>query len=200
VSRGRKEQRHACSVIGMQQYRRMESNSTNASLAKGLVGVEAAGKSGERETNASNSFEAPQAAEERETNAPSRRETAENMGTRETNVSVEETAAARRDGKPPTSAEQQRWQEVTTAAGHTAAGESPNPAQEGAATTGTPRTTSLNPGDGAKTGEYRPNITDTSRAGTPASQASRGGSTSRSRCSRRQLTQLNASIPTRSAG
>jgi hypothetical protein len=83
VSRGRKVQRHACSVIGMQQYRRMESNSANAPLAKGSVGVEAARKSGERETNASNSFEAPQAAEERETNAPCRREAAENVGTRE---------------------------------------------------------------------------------------------------------------------
>jgi hypothetical protein len=190
VSSGRKEQRHACSVIGTQQYRRMESNSANASLAKGSVGVKAAGKSGERETNASTSFKAPQAAEERETNAPCRKETAEDMGTRETNVSVEETAAARRDGKPPTSAEQQRRQEVTTAAEHSAAGESSNPAQEGAAIMGTPRTTSLDPGDGVKTGKYRPNITDTSRAGTPASQASRGGSTSRSRCSRRQLTQL----------
>ncbi len=76
----------------------MESNSVNASLAKGSVGVEAAGKSGERETNAPNSIEAPQAAKERETNAPCRRETAENMGTQETNVSVEETAATRRDG------------------------------------------------------------------------------------------------------
>jgi hypothetical protein len=92
----------------------MESNSANASLAKGSVAVEAAGKPGERETNASNSFEAPQAAEERETNAPCRRETAESTGTRETNVSEEETAAVRSDGKPPTSAEQQRRQGVTT--------------------------------------------------------------------------------------
>ncbi len=70
MSRGRKEQRHACSVIGMQQYGRMESNSANTPLANGSVGVEAAGKTGERETNASNPFKAPQAAEERETNAP----------------------------------------------------------------------------------------------------------------------------------
>jgi hypothetical protein len=44
-------------------------------------------------------------------------------------------------------------------------------------------------GDWAKTG-CRPNIPDASRAGTPASQASRAGSASRSRCLRRQLTQL----------
>ncbi len=72
-------QRHACSVIGTQQYRRMESNSASAPLAKGSRGV---GKTGERETNASSLFKAPQAAEERETNAPCRRETAENVGTR----------------------------------------------------------------------------------------------------------------------
>jgi hypothetical protein len=81
VSRGRKEQRHACSVIGTQQYRRMESISTNAPLANGSGGVEAVGRTGERETNASNPFKAPQAAEERETNAPCQRETAENTGT-----------------------------------------------------------------------------------------------------------------------
>jgi hypothetical protein len=107
------------------------------------------------------------------------------MGTRETNVSEKETAAARRDGKPPTSAEQ-RWQQgVTTAAEHLAAGELPDPAQKGATIMDTPRTTILDPGDGAKTGEYRPNIADAFLAGTPASQASRGGSSSRNRCSRR---------------
>jgi hypothetical protein len=67
----------------------------NVPLANGSVGVEAAVKTGERETNASNYFKAPQAAEERETNAPCQRETAENTGTRETNVSEKETAAAR---------------------------------------------------------------------------------------------------------
>ncbi len=111
MSRGRKEQRHACSVIGTQQYGRMESNSANAPLANGSVGVETAGKTGERETNAPNSFEAPQAAEERETNTPCQRETAENTGTRETNVSEKETATARGDGRPPTIAEQRRGRE-----------------------------------------------------------------------------------------
>jgi hypothetical protein len=183
-------QRHACSVIGTQQYGRMESNSVSAPLAKGSGGVEAARKTGERETSASSSFKAPQAAEERETNAPCRRETAENVGTRETNVLEEETAVARGDGKPPTSADQERWQGVMTTTECLAAGELPNPAQEGATIMGTPRTTSPNPSDGAKTGGYRPNKADAFRAGTPASPASGGGSTSRSRCSQRQLTQL----------
>ncbi|MFN9909965.1 MAG: hypothetical protein ACK56F_28260, partial [bacterium] len=35
-----------------------------------------------------------------------------------------------------------------------------------------------------------PKIIDISRAGTPASQASRGGTASRRRCLRRQLTQM----------
>jgi hypothetical protein len=168
----------------------MESNSANAPLTNGSVGVEAAGKTGERETNAPNLFKVPQAAEGRETNAPCQRETAEDTGTRETNVSEKETAAARGDGRPPTIAEQQRRQGVATAAEYTAAGELPDPTHEGATIMDTPQTTGLEPGDGAKTGEYRPNITDAPRAGTPASQTSRGGSTSRSRCSRRQLTQL----------
>ena len=77
-----------------------------------------------------------------------------------------------------------------TTAEYLAARESPNPTQEGATIMGTPRTTSPNSGDGAKTGECRPNISDAFRAGTPASQASKGGSTRCSRCSRRQLTQL----------
>ncbi len=60
----------------------MESNSTKVPPTKGLTDIEAAGKTGERETNAPNLFKAPQAAEERETNAPCRRETAKNTGTR----------------------------------------------------------------------------------------------------------------------
>ncbi len=131
-------QRYACSVIGTQQYGRMESSSMNAPPAKGSESVGAAGKTGERETNASNPFKAPQAANERETNAPCRRQTAENVGTRETNVSEEETAVAKRDGKPPTSADQERWQGVVMTAECLAAGESPNPTQEGATIVGTP--------------------------------------------------------------
>jgi hypothetical protein len=112
------------------------------------------------------------------------------MGTRETNVSKEETAVARRDGRPPTSMGQEWRQGVVTTAEYLAAGESPNPTQEGAIAMDTPQTTSPNPGDGAKTGGCRPATTNTIRAGTPAGSASGGGSTSRSRCSRRQLTQL----------
>ncbi len=162
----------------------MESNSANAPSANGLTGVEAAGKTGERETNAPNLFKAPQAAEERETNAPCQRETAENRGTRETNVSEKDTAVARRDGDPPAIAEQQ-WRQ-----GIAAADKPPNQAQKGVTVMDTPQTTGMDPGDGARTGGYRPNISDASRAGTPASQASRGGSASRKRCLRRQLTQL----------
>ncbi len=177
-------QRHACSVTGTQQYRKMEGNSANAPSANGSTCVEAAGKTGERETNAPNQFKAPQAAEEWETNAPCQGETAENKGTRETNESEKDTAAARSDGSPPAIAEQQRRQGVA------AADEPPNQAQKGAAITGNPQATGLDPGDGAKTGGCRPNIPDPSRVGTPASQASRGGSASRNRCVRRQLTQL----------
>ncbi len=184
MSRGRKEQRHACSVIGMQQYRRMESNSANAPSANGSTGVKAAGKTGERETNAPNLFKAPQAAEERETKAPCQGAIAENTGTRETNVSKKDTVAARRDGSPPAITEQQ-WRQ-----GVAAVDEPPNQAQKGATIMDTPQTTGLDSGDGAKTGGCRPNIPDASRAGTPASQASRGGSASPSRCLRRQLTQL----------
>jgi hypothetical protein len=162
----------------------MESNSANVPSTKGPTGVEAAGKAGERETNAPNLFKAPQAAEERETNAPCPRETAENAGTRETNVSEKDTAAARSDGGPPAIAEQQQLQGVA------AVKEPPNQVQKEAAITAIPQTASPDPGDGAKIGGCRPNIPDASRAGTPASQASRGGSASRRRCLRRQLTQM----------
>ncbi len=162
----------------------MESNSANVPSTNGSTGVEAAGKAGERETNAPNLFKAPQAAEERETNAPCPRETTENAGTRETNVSGKDAAAARRDGDPLAIAEQQRRQEVA------ATNKPPNQVQKEADITDTPQTTGMDPGDGAKTGGRRPNIPDASRAGTPASQASRGGSASRRRCLRRQLTQM----------
>ncbi len=162
----------------------MESNSANTPTANGSMGFEAAGKAGERETNAPNLFKAPQAAEERETNAPCQGEAAKNTGTRETNVSEKDTAAARRDGSSPAIAEQQRRQGVA------AVDEPPNQAPNEATIVDTLQTTGLDPGDGAKTGGCRPNIPDTSRAGTPASQASRCGSASRNRCLRRQLTQL----------
>jgi hypothetical protein len=122
VSRGRKVKRHACSVIGTRQYGRMEGSCASAPLAKGPGNIEAAGKAEKRETNASNLFEASQAAEGRETDAPCRRKKAENMGTRETNVSEKEIASARRDGEPLTSASQERRQETAIAAKHLAQG------------------------------------------------------------------------------
>jgi hypothetical protein len=162
----------------------MESNSTNVPSTRGSTGVEAAGKAGERETNAPNLFKAPQAAEERETNASCPGETAENAGTRETNMSEKGTAAARRDEGPLTIAEQQQRQKVA------AVSKPPNQVQKEAAIMTVTQTAGPDPGDGAKNGGCRPNTTDASRAGTPASQASRGGSASRRRCLRRQLTQM----------
>ncbi len=162
----------------------MESNSADVPPTKGSTDVEAAGKTREQETNAPNLFKAPRAAEERETNAPWLRETAKNTGTRETNVSEKEAAAVRRDGGPLTIAEQQLRQEAS------AASKPPNQIQEEAAIMAVPQTAGPDPGDGAKTRGCQPNIPDTSRAGTPVSQASRGGSASRRRCMRRQLTQM----------
>jgi len=154
----------------------MESNSANVPTTKGSTDVEAAGKTRERETNAPNLFKAPQAAEERETNAPCLRETAKNTGTRETNVSEKEAAAVRRDGGPLTIADQQLRQVDSGAS------RPPSQAQKRAATETAPHTANPDPGEGAKTGGCRPNIIVISRAGTPASQASRSGSASRRRC------------------
>jgi hypothetical protein len=112
------------------------------------------------------------------------------MGTRETNVSEEETAVARGDKGPLTSADQERRQEVMTAAEYLAAGELSTPTQGEAVTMDTLQATCPNPGDGAKTGGCWSGTTDAVRAGTPAGSASGGGTTCRSRCSRRQLTQL----------
>ncbi len=183
--------RHACSVIGTRQYRRMESSCASAPLSREPENIEAAGKAGKRETNASDLFKAPQAAEGRETNAPCQRETAENMGARETNVSEEETAAAGRDGELLTSASQERRQGVATAAEHLAAGELSAPPQEGAVARAALQSICLDSGadDEVEEDEYRPDTADGGRAGTPPT-GSTGGTTCRSRCSRRQLTQL----------
>ncbi len=83
----------------------MENDSTNILRNEELKDIVAAGKTGERETNAPNQFEAPRAAEERETNVPCQRKTVEDAGTRETNVSEKEAAAVRRDGGPLTIAD-----------------------------------------------------------------------------------------------
>ncbi len=99
-------------------------------------------------------------------------------------MSEEDAAAVTRDGSPPAIAEQQQRQEVV------AVSKPPNQVQKEAVIAAVPQTASPDPGNGAKTGGCRPNMTDASRAGTPASQASRGGSASRRRCLRRQLTQM----------
>ncbi len=162
----------------------MESNSTNVLSTKGSTDVETAGKTRERETNAPDLFKAPRAAEEREANAPCLSEAAKNMGTRETNVSEKEAAAVRRDGGPLAIADQQLRQEAS------AVSRPPSQAQGGTAAEAALQTAGPDPGEGAKTGGCRPNLINISRAGTPASQTSRGGSASRRRCLRRQLTQM----------
>jgi hypothetical protein len=162
----------------------MENNSTNILKDKESMDIVAAGKIREHETNAPDQFKAPRAAEEREASAPCQRETAENMGTRETNVSEKEAAAVRRDRGPLTITDQQLRQEDS------AASRPPSRAQKGATTEAAPQAADPDPGEGAKTGGCRSNIIDISRAGTPASQAGRGGSASRRRCLRRQLTQM----------
>ncbi len=129
-------------MTGTQQYRRMKSNSANVPSTKGSTGVEAAGKAGEWETDASNLFKAPQADEEWETNAPCPRETAENAGTRETNVLEKDTATTRRGGGPPAIAEQQQRQEVA------AVNKPPNQVMKEAAITAIPQTASPDPGGG----------------------------------------------------
>ncbi len=98
-------------------------------------------------------------------------------------MSEKEAAAVRRDGGPLTIAEQQLRQEASAV-------KPPSQAQKEAAIVAVPQTAGPDPGDGAKTGGCRPNIIDISRAGTPASQTSRGGSASRRRCLRCQLTQM----------
>ncbi len=120
-------QRHACSVIGTRQYRRMESSSASASLAKGLGSFEAARKAGERETNASEPLAAPEAAGRRETKEPCSMETAKSMGARETNVPEERSAAVRSDGEPLANAAKRRRQKEAAAEEQQAAtGERPS--------------------------------------------------------------------------
>jgi hypothetical protein len=132
VSRGRKE-RHACSVIGMRQYREMESSCASAPAARKPENIKAAGRKRERETNDPDPLEAPEATKGQETNATCRRETAKSMEAWETNMPERETATTRRDSEPLTSAAQERRQEKAAAEQHqAAAGEQPlPPAREG---------------------------------------------------------------------
>jgi hypothetical protein len=128
VSRGRKEQRHACSVIGTQQYGGMENSSMNASPANGTEHVVAAEKAGERETNASGQLRVPEAAGRREIKEPCPMETAKSMGARETNVPEERSAAVRRDGEPlANAAKRRRQRETVTNEQQVATGEQPSP-------------------------------------------------------------------------
>jgi hypothetical protein len=82
----------------------------NAPPAKGSESVGAAGKAGERETNASGPLTAPEAAGRRETKEPCSVEIAKGMGAPETNVLEERSAAVRRDGEPLANAAKRRRQ------------------------------------------------------------------------------------------
>ncbi len=126
-------------MIGTQQYRRMESNSTNVQKTKGSTDVETAGKTRERETNAPDLFKASRAAEEREANTPCLRETAKNTGTREANVLEKEAAAVRRDKSLLTIADQQLRQKDSAASGP------PSQAQREAAAVADPQTAGPDP-------------------------------------------------------
>ncbi len=124
MSRGRKEERHACNVRTYSNEE-MESSCASAPPAREPENIEAAGKARERETNASVPLTAPEARKGRETNAPCPRET-KSMGAWETNMPERETAAMRRDGEPLTIALQERRQKEAAADRHlTAAGERP---------------------------------------------------------------------------
>jgi hypothetical protein len=162
VSRGRKE-RHACSVIGTRQYRKMESSCAGTLPAREPENIEAAGKAGERETNASDPLAAPEATKGRETNATCPRETAKSTGTRETNVSEKETAAVRRDGEPLTSTAPERRQEETAVAEHQAAGELSSRSQERTAAKDVPHQVCPDPGasDQVEGGGCRSNAAET---------------------------------------
>jgi hypothetical protein len=127
MSRGRKEQRHACSVIGTQQYGGMENSSMNASPAKGTERIVAAEKAGERETNASGQLMAPEAAGRRETKELCPMETARSTRAQETNVPEERSAAVRRDGEPlANAAKRRRQREAVTDEQQVATGEQPS--------------------------------------------------------------------------
>ncbi len=118
MSRGRKEERHACNVIGTCSNGAMESSCASALLLRELENMEAARETRERETNASNLLAAPEAAGRRETNAPCLKETAKSTGARETNVPEERSAAIRRDGEPLTSTAKKRRQKEAAANRH----------------------------------------------------------------------------------
>jgi hypothetical protein len=171
-------------VVGTQQFKEMENDSVNIPKGEEPMDIVAAGERGEREVNASSQLMAPRAVEERETNVTCQGKVAESTGAQDIDVPEEETAAVRRDKGPLTIANQQLRK------GDPAASRPPGHKQKEAVAEAAPRAAGQDPGEGAKSGGCRPNIIDISRAGTPASQASRGGSASRRRCLRRQLTQM----------
>jgi hypothetical protein len=190
VSRGWKVKRHACSVIGTRQYRRMESSCASAPLAREPENIRAAGKARSMKPTL---LTCSKHLRQLRGGKLSRKEMAENMGTRETNVSEKEIAAARRGGEPQTSAVQPRRQEAAIAAEHQAAGESSSPSQEGTVAKDILRPVCQDSGAGGKMEEDRDrsDTAETIRAETPPTNPATGDRTTcRTNCLRRQLIRL----------
>ncbi len=118
MSRGRKEKRHACNVIGTCSNGEMESSCASALPVREPENIEAAMR---RETNASDPLAAPEA-------AGRRKGTAKSTGAQETNVPEERSAAVRTDGEPLASgAKKRRQKEAAADRYQAAAGEQPPP-------------------------------------------------------------------------
>ena len=107
MSRGRKEERHACNVIVTCSNGEMESSCASALPVREPENIKAARR---QETNASDPLAVPEAAERWETKGPCPKGTAKSTGARETNVPEERPAAVRRDGEPLTSVAKKRRQ------------------------------------------------------------------------------------------
>jgi hypothetical protein len=143
-------------MIGVQQYREMESSSASAPLAREPVNIEAAGRIAERETNASDPLMALEVRRERATNEPCPREMSMSKGAWETNMPERETAAVRRDGELLTSAVQERRQEETAAEKHqVSAGEPASSPGRKTADSGVPHAVCLGAGPGNQVGRDR---------------------------------------------
>jgi hypothetical protein len=99
VSRGRKVERHACTLIRTCSKGEMESSCASALPVRELENIEAF-----------HPLAAPEIARKRETNTPCPKGIAKSMGARETNMPKERSAAVRRDGEPLTSAAKKRRQ------------------------------------------------------------------------------------------
>jgi hypothetical protein len=144
----------------------MESSCASSPPAREPENIEAAGKAREWETNASDLFEAPQAAEERETNAPLPKGDGREHGDTGNQRFEEGDCAARRDWAPLTSAAQ-------------AAGESSSPSQERTVAKDVVHQVCPDPGAGGKVeeGGYWSDTAATIRIETPPTDRAAGNGT-----------------------